>query len=186
MAPSALQNRPAEKVNPPWGMYTLLGGIAILLAILVFGRPAQKGTPQWFTPALVGTVAFSFLAELRGVRTEMKADINGLRAEVKEDFKGFRAEINEDFKSFRAEVDEDFRSFRAEVKEDLKGFRVESKDDVRVSHADLSARIDKQEVAVNQMRIELKGEIQELRKWSQQGYAEIKADIRQLWPTVKT
>ena len=197
MAPSALKNRPAEKANPPWGMYTLLGGIAILLAILVFGRPAQKGTPQWFTPALVGTVAFSFLAELRGVRTEMKADINGLRGEVKEDFKSFRAEVDEDFKSFRVEVNEDFRSFRAEVnedfkgfrvevKEDLKGFRVESKDDVRVSHADLSTRIDKQEVAVNQMRIELKGEIQELRKWSQQGYAEIKADIRQLWPTVKT
>lgn len=85
-------------------MYTLLGGIAILLAILVFGKPAEKGIHQWFTPALVGAVALSFLAELRGVRTEIKADISRFRAEVSENFKSFRAEAKEDLKSFRAEV----------------------------------------------------------------------------------
>ena len=52
-----------------------------------------KRHPQWFTSVLVGTVALSFLAELRGFRTEMKADISGLQAEVKEDLKSFRTYV---------------------------------------------------------------------------------------------
>ena len=88
--------------------------------------------------------------------------------------------------SFRTETNEDFKGFRAEAKGVFKSLCAKSKYDIKMYYVDLSTRIDKQEVAVNQMRTELKEEIQELRKWSQQGYAEVKADIRQLWPTVKT
>lgn len=60
----------------------------------------------------------------------------------------------------------DVSGFRTQVNGDFKSLRAESKDGVRVSHTDLSAHIDQQEVAINQMPMELKGEIRELRKGS--------------------
>ncbi len=96
-------------------------------------QPVEEDASRWLTPALVGTVALSFLAELPGSPTEMKANISG-----------FRTQVNGDFKSLRAEP----------------------KDGVRVSHHDLSARMDQQEVAINQMPMERKEEIRELRKGS--------------------
>lgn len=56
--------------------------------------------------------------------------------------------------------------FRTQVNGDFKSLRAEPKDGVRVSHHDLSARMDQQEVAINQMPMERKEEIRELRKGS--------------------
>ncbi len=58
----------------------------------------------------------------------------------------------------------DISGFRTDVNGDFKNLRAESKDGVRVSHNDLSAPIDQQEVAINQMPMELKEEVRELRK----------------------